>query len=101
MFYISTEEHCRELQQEAHWSDLKNGKVLVCVRWRDEGTEVAWSNHPDVIALPHPIFESTVELDEEQCQWLLGRYPMRLGNTVHDLIKLAAKDNPMMRLTVL
>lgn len=101
LYYIAPIEQAQKVTSEMHALDLGNGKHLVCVQWRDELSEMQWAAHPDVIALPHPILESTVRLADEHIKHLSGRYPVEVGDNVHHVIKHVAKDDPWMRLHVL
>lgn len=101
LLYISSPEHAKTLHSPWHGLDLGNGKTLVCVRWTEEGHEMEWASHPDVIRLPHPIHESTTPLGDEAVQHLNGRYQLQASHTVHHVIKQASAEDPWMRLYVL
>lgn len=101
LYYLATKERTAALYHPWHSLDLGNGKHFVCVDWKDEAHELDWSSHPEVIALPHPIFESTVRLTDDHIKHLSGRYVVETGHNVHHVIKQAAKDDPWMRLHVL
>jgi hypothetical protein len=100
-FFITTPEHAQELKHEWHGIDLQNGKLMICLRFRDEGHEMEWTSHPDVIRLPHPIFESNIPLTGEHHGNLWQRFALVPGDGIHDVIKQAAKVDPFMRLHVL
>jgi hypothetical protein len=101
LFYIATKDRLSEIAGPWHAFDLNNGKHLVCVRWEDELPEMQWSNHPDVIPLPHPIFQSTTAIPDEHLAHLRGRFTLPDQSTVHDVIKEAAKEDSWMRMHVL
>lgn len=101
LLYITTNECVATINADCHWLNLPSGKVLVCVRWRDELPEMEWAAHPDVIRLPHPIFESTVVIPDEHLTHLRGRFTLPDQSNVHHLIKEAAQHDPWMRLHVL
>lgn len=101
LLYITPREHTKAIVNEWHGLDLGNGMSLVCVRWRDEGAEMAWAEHPDVVRLPHPIFQSTAELPDEHMAHLRGRFELPDKSTVHHVIQQASKHDPWMRLHVL
>lgn len=101
LYYLATKERTAAINHSWHALDLGNGKHLVCIDWKDEMSEMQWASHPDVIALPHPILESTVRLTDEHVKHLTGRYPIEVGHNVHHVIKHASNDDPWMRLHVL
>jgi hypothetical protein len=101
LYYVSTTEQLGKLVHEWHALDLGNGHHLTCVRWRDEATEMQWASHPDVIALPHPIFQSAAVVPDEPLAHLRDRFELPDGATVHHVIQSASKDDPWMRLHVL
>jgi hypothetical protein len=101
LLYVTTGERMAAINADCHGLDLGNGKVLVCVRWRDELYEVGWAEHPEVIRLPHPIFQSTAVIPDEHLSHLRGRFTLPDQSTVHHVIQEAAKDDPWMRLHVL
>jgi len=101
LLYIATAERTKEIPAEWHALDLGNGQQLVCIRWRDELPELRWAERPDVIRLPHPIFQSTAVIPDEHLAVLRGRFQLDAGATVHHVIAQAAKDNPWMRVHAL
>jgi hypothetical protein len=101
LLYLTPGERLKDLVNDWHALDLGNGHHLVCVRWRDEASEMAWSEHPDVIPLPHPIFQSTAVIPDEHLVHLRGRFTLQDQSNVHHVIKEAAKEDPWMRLHVL
>lgn len=84
-----------------HSLPLGNEKHLVCIDWKNGIAEFHWSSRPDVIPLPHPIFEATVPLSDEHRTHLSRRYTLNPGDNVHHVIKQAAKEDLWMRLWVL
>lgn len=101
LFYITTPEKTRELHNPWHALDLGSGKVMVCVDWRDDHHEAGWSDHPDVMRLPHPVYEPTLPLSDKHVEHLAGRFGICKGHCVHDVIKKAAAENQFMRLYAL
>jgi hypothetical protein len=101
LFYISTHAHNRRLRQEWHAIDLGHGKTLTVVRWKDPIHEMKWASHPDVIPLPHPIFQNVEPLTDEQLHHLSRRFNVEKGHNVHHVVKQAARLNPLFRLQVL
>lgn len=96
-FYVTTEEKARELYHPWHGLDLGNGKMLVCVDWRDDHQELHWGDQPEVSRLPHPVFEPNVELSDEHVEHLCGRFNVEKGHCVHHVIKQAGTHDPWMR----
>jgi hypothetical protein len=101
LFYICSAETTRYIPTGYHSLSLGNDKLLVCIHWTNEAHEHAWSSRPDVISLPHPIFEATQTLAEEHVQHLTGRYAVTTAHNIHHVIKEAAKEDLWMRLRVL
>jgi len=101
LFYLAPIEKLKEVNSPWHALDLGTGRHLACVRWKDEREEMIWSNHPDVVRLPHPIFESTMPLSDEHLKHLCNRFEVSRDDGVHAVIKQAAKQDPFMRLEVL
>jgi hypothetical protein len=77
--------------------DLGNGSVLMSVDWSNEVTEMQWAALPGVWALPHPVFEQGIPLNDEHLVHLSSRYPVEKGHNVRDLLKMVTKDEPLMR----
>lgn len=101
LFYITTMERMQEVQRSWHSLVLPSGKLFVCVEWQNDKEEFDWASKADVLALPHPIFESTQALTEEHISHLGPRLGLQSGNNVHHAIKSAAKEDFWMRLHVL
>lgn len=101
LFYITTPEIAKTLHREWHGHELKNGKILICAEFFVEHEEYNWANTEGVIALPHPIHESTHRLSEDHLKHLCPRFDLELGHNIHHLIKQASKDDLWMRLHVL
>lgn len=101
LYYISTAEHAKKIPHEWHGIELEDGRLLVCVRWKDECEEMHWSNHPAVHPLPHPILESTVPIEPDHVTILSRRLLVEPGHTVLDVIREVSKIHPLMRLHVL
>lgn len=101
LFYIVSPEMTQHIGTGWHSVDLGNGKLLVCVDWKNGAKELAWSEQPGVISLPHPIFESTVPLTDEHLSHLNKYFQLENGDTVHRLIKQASRHDPWMRVHVL
>lgn len=101
LFYLSSLEHARTVPHTWHALELGNGKVLTCIHWQDEAAEMQWSNHPDVIPLPHPIFQSTTAIPDEHLAHLRGRFTLPDQSNIHHVIKEAAKEDSWMRMHVL
>lgn len=100
LFYITTPEAAATLNGW-HSINLPNGKLLICVDWKDTMQELAWRSRPDVISLPHPIFEASTPLATEHIQHFAGKYPLEEGHNIHHVIKHASKEDPWMRMHVL
>lgn len=101
LFYICPKDETRFIPTGWRALDLGNDKLLVCVNWANDAHEAAWASRPDVIPLPHPIFESATPLTDEHRQHLAGRYKTNSGDTIHHIIKLASREDFGMRLWVL
>ena len=102
LYYLAPASRIKEIAHDCHWLALDGSEyVLVCVRWRDEIHEMQWSNNPDIIRLPHPIFESAAKLGDLAAAHLSKRFTIDGQHTVHDLIKQASLEDAWMRLHVL
>lgn len=100
LFYITTLEAAQTLNGW-HSIALPNDKILLCVDWNNPVAELEWRSRPDVISLPHPIFESSATLSTEHLKHLCGKYPLTANHTVHHVIKMACCEDPWMRIHVL
>ena len=96
-YHITTQERLDALRNENERVDLGNGKFVVCVKWKDEGHEAEWTRHPEVINLPHPLFQSQELLSSEHIEHLSRRYSIQAGHTAQDFVKEAMKENPFFR----
>lgn len=101
LFYIVDRETATQLDVGWRSLELGNGKLLVCINWKNEAHEFAWSSRPDVISLPHPIFESSQALSPEHVQHLAAKFHVTTSHNVHDVIKQAAREDLWMRCYVL
>jgi hypothetical protein len=101
LFYVATPEAAKAIPTGWHSVDLGNGKLLVCVDWRNQAHEEVWAARDDVICLPHPIFEANDGLTAEHREHLSGRFTVNHGDNVHAVIKQAAVIDRWMRLRVL
>jgi hypothetical protein len=101
LFYIVDKETTQHIGTGWHSLDLGNNKLLVCIHWRDEAHEFAWSSREDVMALPHPIYEAATPLAAEHLQHLSGRFALNAGDNIHHVIKQAAREDLWMRCYVL
>jgi len=101
LFYVVDSEVARQLSVGWRSLSLGNDKLLVCVDWKDEAQEFTWSSRPDVISLPHPVYESSQPLTAEHLQHLTGRFALNSGDNIHAMIKQAAREDLWMRCYVL
>lgn len=101
LFYICHKDTTRHLKAGWHALDLGNNKLLLCVQWADPLQEARWASRPEVISLPHPIFQSNQPLSDNHRAHCAKRFQLEDGHNVHDLIKQAALQDPWMRLHVL
>lgn len=101
LFYVTTPEKMQEVRRSWHSLELGNGQLLVCIDWKTDREEWEWSQHPDVTALPHPVFESTKPLTPEHLAHVGKRFGLVVGNDVHHLIRAATKEDLWMRIHVL
>jgi hypothetical protein len=84
-----------------HGQELGDKRMLVVIRWTDEAQELAFSQRPEVEALPHPLFEPNQPLKDDHIAALATRHAVKQGDTIHDLIKIASKQFVAFRLHVL
>jgi hypothetical protein len=85
----------------SHWFEIGEEKALICIDWKDDDHELAWSSRPEVISLPHPVFEASAPLTDEHHSHLQHHFQLQKGDNVHHVIKQAAKHDPWMRIHVL
>jgi len=58
---------------ESHYIDLSNGNILVCVKdFRSDSHRDNFLSQAGVISLPHPTFETTMPIDQQQVDVLTG-----------------------------
>jgi hypothetical protein len=101
LFYVVDKETTQHIGTGWHSLDLGNNKLLVCIHWKDEAHEAAWASRPDVISLPHPIYEAAVPLTDEHVRHLSATFPQAVGGNIHSIIKEASKRDLWMRCYVL
>ena len=97
LFYVVTQDALATVKFGHRYLDLGSGKALMCIDWKSEVAEMQWAALPGVWALPHPVFEQGIPLTDEHLAHLSSRYPVEKGHNVHDLLKMVAKDEPLMR----
>lgn len=46
---------------EHHWIDLQNGHAVIVAKFNDEGAEIRFAAHPNIIRLPHMLSMKTLQ----------------------------------------
>jgi hypothetical protein len=50
----------------SHYLELPDGMVLVSAAFHHEGAELKWTSHPDVAALPDPVYDGKTTLAQHR-----------------------------------
>jgi len=101
LFYITTLNRLKMVRRSWHVIDLGNDKVLACIDWKECQEESVFASFPDVICLPHPIFESRDNLTAEHVKHLSGKFTATTDHNIHHIIQQAVKEDLWMRIRVL
>lgn len=96
-YYITTPVHARELHHAWHGIDLGNGKLLVAVDWHNAAHEQGWTDHADVVSLPHPVWDAGVKLSDEHRTHLSEKFGCQDGDTILHLIRKVCCEHPIMK----
>jgi hypothetical protein len=85
-------------QLGAHYIDLPGGKILVSAHFPINHASIEmWESHPNVEALPHPVFEGSKPLTAGHVS-TLASIGVKPGHTVLDVATRAAAIHPLMKL---
>jgi len=85
-------------QLGSHYINLPKGKILVSCHFPENHSCIeTWEAHPNVKALPHPVFEGTKPLSDAHVA-ALSSLGIVAGNTILDIAKVAASIHPGMKL---
>lgn len=94
----------------SHYINLPNGRILLAASFSHEGSEEMFHmSAKTMTSLPHPVFQGTDPISVAHANELAahsGLFPepnaqqVAAKCTVRDIIARAAKEHPLMRLTV-